>query len=230
MAVGGEPALGQPPLKLGHLRLAASVDAVGQPGQLRIGESVAGEVGDRDVLEQVGDHVLHEPHIDLPTSSDVDPSPAPLTRPTGPFSGPVNPRVLSRRFSTPVAVSQLEVAGRLRFAQDPTVSMGGRCSWRTSSQGIQSSGGESPAAHLVGLRGWHGRLLLLEPMDEVIGWRRSADVVALDRVAAKRVEFLQGLGILDPLGDHPQAKVAAEVDGGVHDHRIAGAAGHLGHK
>jgi hypothetical protein len=63
VAVGGEPALGQPPLELGHVPLAVPVDVAGEPGQLRIGEPAPGEVGDRDVLEQVGDHVLHEPHV-----------------------------------------------------------------------------------------------------------------------------------------------------------------------
>jgi len=72
--------------------------------------------------------------------------------------------------------------------------------------------------------------VLLEPVDEVVGGDGSADVVTLDRVAAERVQLPQGHHVLDPFGDHPQAKVAAEVDGGPHDHRIAVVAGHLGHK
>jgi hypothetical protein len=60
-----------------------------------------------------------------------------------------------------------------------------------------------------GLRDWRGGLVLLEPMDEVIGGHGPADVVALDRVAAKRVQLPQGHHVLDPFGDHPEAKVAA---------------------
>src|SRR5215212_4808430 len=43
---------------------------------------------------------------------------------------------------------------------------------------------------LAGLRNCRGRLLLLEPVDEVVGGDGSADVVALDRVAAERVQLL----------------------------------------
>jgi hypothetical protein len=63
VAVGGEAALGQPPLEFAQVRLVAPVAAVGEQGQLVIGEPVAGQVHDRGGLEQVGDHVLHEPHI-----------------------------------------------------------------------------------------------------------------------------------------------------------------------
>jgi hypothetical protein len=55
--------LGQPPLERGRVLQAAPMDPAGEPNQLRVGEPVAGEVRDRDVLEQVGDHVLHEPGI-----------------------------------------------------------------------------------------------------------------------------------------------------------------------
>ncbi len=53
----------------------------------------------------------------------------------------------------------------------------------------------------------HG-LVLLEPADEVIGGQGPVDAVALDRVVAKRVQLPQGHRVLNPFGDHPQAKVA----------------------
>jgi hypothetical protein len=59
------------------------------------------------------------------------------------------------------------------------------------------------------LRDRRGRLVLLEPMDEVIGGHGPVDVVALDRVAAKRAQLPQGHRVLNPFGDHPEAKVAA---------------------
>ena len=67
VAVRGEPSPGQPVHELGRVRLVALLEAVGEPGQLWIGEPVAQEVGDRGVLQQVGDHVLGEPHIGMVT-------------------------------------------------------------------------------------------------------------------------------------------------------------------
>ena len=65
VAVGGEPALGQPLQEPGRLRLVVPVDVVGNSDQHWIGEPGAGEVGDGGALEQVGDHVLGEPDIGL---------------------------------------------------------------------------------------------------------------------------------------------------------------------
>jgi hypothetical protein len=50
---------------------------------------------------------------------------------------------------------------------------------------------------------------LFEPAGEVVGGDRSADVVALDGVAAEQAELLQGEGVLDAFGDDPEAEVAA---------------------
>src|SRR5215217_4077095 len=83
---------------------------------------------------------------------------------------------------------------------------------------------------VVSLDGWTEGLLPFEPGNEVVGGHRPADVVPLDGVAAKDVQLLQGERVLDAFGDDPQAKVAAEVDGGTHDHRAAGVADHLRHE
>jgi hypothetical protein len=45
--------------------LSLPVDGVGQAGQLRAGGAVLGQVHDGGCLEQVGDHVLGEPHVGL---------------------------------------------------------------------------------------------------------------------------------------------------------------------
>jgi hypothetical protein len=37
-------------------------------------------------------------------------------------------------------------------------------------------------------------------------------------MAAEEIQMLEGEGVLDSFGDHPQAEVAAQVDGGMHDH------------
>jgi len=58
---------------------------------------------------------------------------------------------------------------------------------------------------VVGLRGLRGCLLPLEPVDQVVGRDRPADVVALDGVAAERVQRPPGGLVLDPFGDDPQA-------------------------
>lgn len=63
--MGRQPPVGQPPLQLLQVGLTLPTDSGGQPGQFRAGDPVSGQVDHRGRLEQMGDHVLHEPHIGL---------------------------------------------------------------------------------------------------------------------------------------------------------------------
>jgi hypothetical protein len=56
--------------------------------------------------------------------------------------------------------------------------------------------------------------LLLEPVDEFVGAYGSADVVALDRVAAERVQLLPGGRVLDPSATtrRPRLRPRSTVD------------------
>ena len=53
-----------------------------------------------------------------------------------------------------------------------------------------------------------------------LGGEGLGDVVALCLVAAEVGQPVERLAVLDALGHDPQAEVAAEVDGGAHDHGV----------
>src|SRR3954468_8504779 len=67
-----------------------------------------------------------------------------------------------------------------------------------------------------------GRGARAPPRFESRGIERPRDVEALHLVAAELAQQLRGGAVLDAFGDHHEAEVVREVDGGEHDRAILG--------